>query len=148
MSNNVRWICENDSVEITIISKAEAIFGIEFPRDYVECIMKNDGGYPKPNRFNVNGNEEVLNNLLSFDEEDCSNMIDAYNDVKDRLIEKVIPFAEDSFGNLICFDYRNNEQPTIVFWAHEEAFTDKEAATSYLCDSFTDLLSMLHQPQE
>jgi hypothetical protein len=148
MSNNLRWICENDSVETTTISKVEAIFGIKFPKDYVECIIKNDGGYPKPNRFNLNGNEEVFNNLLSFDEEDSSNMIDTYNDVKDRLIEKVIPFAEDPFGNLLCFDYRNNEQPTIVFWEHEKAFNAKESATSYLCDSFTDLISMLHESQE
>ena len=148
MSNNLRWICENDSVETTTISKVEAIFGIEFPRDYVECIIKNDGGYPKPNRFLLNGNEEVFNNLLSFDEEDSSNMIVTYNDVKDRLIEKVIPFAEDPFGNLLCFDYRNNKQPTIVFWEHEKAFYNKETATSYLCDSFTDLISMLHETQE
>lgn len=109
MTKNLRWICENESVETTTISKVEDIFGIEFPRDYVECIIKNNGGYPKPNRFNLNGNEEVFNNFLSFDEEDSSNIINAYNDVKDRLIEKVIPFAEDPFGNLLCFDYRNNE---------------------------------------
>ncbi|MBW9154791.1 SMI1/KNR4 family protein [Clostridium estertheticum] len=148
MSNNVSWICENDSVEIIAISKGGDMFGIEFPRDYVECIMKNDGGYPRPNRFNLNGNEEVFNNLLSFDEEDSSNIMEAYNDVKDRLIRKVIPFAEDPFGNLICFDYRDSEQPIIVFWEHEKAFNDKESAMSYLCDSFTDLLSMLHESQE
>lgn len=71
--------------------------------------MKNDGGYTKPNRFDFNDNEEVFNNLLSFDEEDCSNIIDTYNDIKDRLIGRVIPFAEDPFGNMICFDYTNNE---------------------------------------
>ena len=93
-------------------------------------------------------NEEVFNNLLSFDEEDSSNMIDTYNDVKDRLVEKVIPFAEDPFGNLICFDYRTNKQPTIVFWEHEKAFNDKESAIRYLCDYFTELLLMLHELQE
>lgn len=148
MSNNLRWICENDSVEITTISKVEAIFGVKFPKDYIEIIRKNDGGYPKPNRYNLNSNEEVFNNLLSFDEEDSSNMIDTYNDVKDRLIAKIIPFAEDPFGNLICFDYRNNEQPIIVFWDHEKAFNDKESALSYLCNSFTELLLMLHESQE
>jgi hypothetical protein len=145
MSNNLRWICENDHVELATISNVETAFGVKFPKDYVEIIMKNDGGYPKPNRFNLNGNEEVFNNLLSFDEEDSSNMIATYNDVKDRLVEKVIPFAEDPFGNLICFDYRTNSQPTIVFWEHEKAFNDKESAMSYLCDSFTELLLILHE---
>lgn len=148
MSKNLRWICENESVETTTISKVEYIFGIEFPRDYVECIIKNNGGYPKPNRFNLNGNEEVFNNFLSFDEEDSSNIINAYNDVKDRLIEKVIPFAEDPFGNLLCFDYRNNEQPIIVFWEHEKAFNNKENAISFICNTFSELLNMLHESEE
>lgn len=148
MSKNLRWICENESVETTTISKVEYIFGIEFPRDYVECIIKNNGGYPKPNRFNLNGNEEVFNNFLSFDEEDSSNIINAYNDVKDRLIEKVIPFAEDPFGNLLCFDYRNSEQPIIVFWEHEKAFNNKENAISFICNTFSELLNMLHESEE
>lgn len=148
MINNIRWICENDNIDMETILNAENIFGVKFPQDYIEIIMKNDGGYPKPNRFDLNGNEEVFNNLLSFDEEDCSNMVDTYNDVKDRLVEKVIPFAEDPFGNLICFDYRNNDQPTVVFWEHEKAFNDKESAMTYLCDSFTELLLMLHDSKE
>lgn len=148
MSNNIGWICENGDVEESAISRVETIFNVEFPKDYIECIMKNDGMYPKPDRFTLNGNEEVFNNLLSFDEEDSGNIIDTYNYVKDRLVKKVIPFAEDPFGNLICFDYRNNGQPIIVFWDHEKAFNDKESAMSYLCDSFTDLLSMLHESQE
>lgn len=148
MGNNLRWICENDDVELVTISNIETAFGVKFPNDYVEIIMKNDGGYPKPNRFNVNGNEEVFNNLLSLNEEDSSNLIDTYNDVEDRLVEKVIPFAEDPFGNLICFDYRTNNQPIIVFWEHEKVFNDKESVMSYLCDSFTELLLMLHESQE
>ncbi len=89
--------------------------------------------------------EEVFNNLLSFDEGDISNIINIYNDGNDRLTEKVIPFSEESFGNLICFDYMNNEQPIIVFWEHEKAFINKELATTYICDCFTDLLSMVYE---
>ena len=96
----------------------------------------------------MNGNEEVFNNFLSFDEEDSSNIINAYNDVKDRLIEKVIPFAEDPFGNLLCFDYRNSEQPIIVFWEHEKAFNNKENAISFICNTFSELLNMLHESEE
>ncbi|WP_297425756.1 SMI1/KNR4 family protein [Clostridium sp.] len=148
MSNNLRWICENDNVEMETISKVEKKLYVKFPKDYIEMVMKNDGGYPKPNRFNLNGNEEVFNNLLSFDEEDCSNIINTYNDVSDRLVEKIIPFGEDPFGNLICFDYRNNDQPIVVFWEHERAFNDKESAITYVCDSFNELLLMLHDAQE
>jgi len=39
----------------------------------------------------------------------------------------------------------NNEQPIIVFWEHEKAFINKELATTYICDCFTDLLSMVYE---
>lgn len=148
MYSNIRWICENDKVESMVILKVESQFGITFPKDFVECITRNDGGYPKPDRFILNGNEEVFNNLLSFDEEDSGNIIESYNDVNDRLPKKIIPFAEDPFGNLICFDYSNNGQPNIVFWEHEKVFTNKKLAISYVCDTFTSLLLMLHEAKE
>lgn len=144
----IRWICENDNVEIKTISKVETILGVKFPKDYIEIAVKNDGGYPKPNRFDLEGNEEVFGNLLSFDEGDYSNIINTYSDIKDRLIEKVIPFAEDLFGNMICFDYRNNSQPLIVFWEHEKAFSDKGSAITHICNNFAELLNMLYETQE
>ena len=49
---------------------------------------------------------------------------------------------------MICFDYRNNEQPVVIFWEHEKAFNDKESAISYLCDTFTELMLMLHESKE
>lgn len=148
MNEGLRWICENDEIEIDAISKVEDIFRVIFPKDFIEVIIKNDGAYPKPNIFKVNGREEVFNNLLSFSEGDYSNIIDTYNDVSDRLIEKIIPFAEDPFGNLICFDYRVNNQPQIIFWYHEKAFNCKDSAISYVCDSFSGLLSMLYEAKE
>ena len=148
MGNNLRWICENEKVEIETIMNLEATLGVKFPRDYVEVVMQNDGAYPKPNRFDLNGNEEVFNNLLSFSKDDSCYIVDTYNYAKDRLIDKIVPFAEDPFGNLICFDFRNISQPCIVFWEHEKAFSDKNSAIVYLCDSFTELLQMLHQTEE
>jgi len=148
MNNSIRWISENDIVNKSIIEKVESILGVKFPNDYIEIVIENDGGYPKPNRFDLNGNEEVFNNLLSFEEEDYSNIINSYNDIKGRLIEKIIPFAEDPFGNMICFDYRDNNQPVVVFWEHETAFNDKEAAIKYICSTFSDLMSILHESRE
>lgn len=148
MNNNIKWICENDNVGIATICKIEEFFNVKFPKDYVEIVMENDGAYPIPNRFNINGSEEVFNNLLSFDENDSSYIVDVFNDVKDRLLDSIIPIAEDPFGNLICFDYRTNNQPSIVFWDHEKAFYDKNLAISDLCDSFNKLLFMLHEPSK
>ncbi len=148
MHREIKWICENDALSNEFIGYTEEKLGIKFPLDFIRIAMQNDGGYPSPNRYTLNETQEIFNNLLSFDEDDISNIIQTYKDVEDRLLENVIPFAEDPFGNLICFDYRKNDVPSIVFWDHEIAFSDKAKAIAFICDSFSDLLDMLHESEE
>ncbi|HAE43690.1 MAG TPA: SMI1/KNR4 family protein, partial [Clostridiales bacterium] len=69
--------------------------------------------------------------------------------IKDRLIDKIYPFPEDPFGNLICFDYRNgmNKSLKVVFWDHEIAHDSSEEAIRYICVNFTILLHKLYTPE-
>ena len=71
MNKVIRWTCKNDEIKFETISKVQDILIVIFPKDFVEIAMKNDGAYPQPNRFEVNGSEEIFNNLLSFNEDDC-----------------------------------------------------------------------------
>lgn len=145
MANQIKWNFVKNDIGYEIVNSIEEVFTIQFPIDYIECVISNNGGYPKPDRFTIKENEEVFNNLINLNLQTEYNIIETYNNVKDRLVEKVIPFADDPFGNLICFDYRKGNVPTIVFWEHEKAYKDKENAIKYVCDSFTDLLNMLHE---
>ncbi|CAO1295871.1 unnamed protein product [Diamesa hyperborea] len=60
--------------------------------------------------------------------------------------DKIVPFAVDGGGNLICFDYRRNintDEPSIIFWHHEgESGTAEEL--SFVANSFDEFLDMLH----
>ncbi|MES9779296.1 SMI1/KNR4 family protein, partial [Bacillus thuringiensis] len=50
------------------IQKAEKYFGIKFPEDFIACVKKYDGGYPRPKIFDVPGRDEnVFSKLLTFD---------------------------------------------------------------------------------
>ena len=51
---------------------------------------------------------------------------------------KLIPIAEDPFGNLFCYDF-NDGRNKIVFWNHED-FNDKK----FICNNFTEFMQMLH----
>lgn len=50
----------------------------------------------------IQNNPKLASKFTLNDEGYYSNIINTYSDIKNRLIEKVIPFAEDSFGNMIC----------------------------------------------
>ncbi|MDL5142234.1 SMI1/KNR4 family protein [Bacillus atrophaeus] len=60
--------------------------------------------------------------------------------------DKVIPIADNVFGNEICFDFRKGlNSPSIVYWDYEITFEDPERALSPVCDSFTELVNKLYE---
>lgn len=149
MSNKLTWKYSKGTVTDQEIIQVENQLKIKFPQDYIKVVSKNDGAYPSLHAFCVNSHEEMLNNLLSFGEDPYINILTALENVSDRLINRVIPFGEDAGGNLICFDYRTSEVPTIVFWDHEIAGGGElERAITFVCDNFTEFLNMLHEPED
>ena len=120
------------------IKVVETELKIKFPQDFVTNIKKYDGGYPKPNKITVEGQEEVLNNLVSFLEEDTSFILDIISDIENFRDSNLVPIAEDPFGNLFCYSFRENAYE-IVFWSHEESYV------KYVCNNFEELIAMLHE---
>ncbi|ENQ3104922.1 SMI1/KNR4 family protein, partial [Bacillus cereus] len=141
----ITWLFTDKSVDEKTISKVEQSFGIKFPQDYKECVIKYNGGYPKPDNFDFSDEGEgeggaVFNNLLSFTGDFSIEAI--YEFSKESLQKGIIPFARDPFGNLICFDYRqSNNEPTVVFFDHEE---QGENSIELICNTFTELLNKLY----
>lgn len=145
MKNKVIWKFIKKHIDENIILQIQENLNIKFPSDYIECVIKNNGGRPNPDSFDFEGHEEaVFNSLLSLHSEDKENMISVCEWIRYRLPGNVIPFANDPLGNYICFDYRENNNPVIVFWDHEIAGKDKEKCLTKICNSFDELLSRLY----
>lgn len=130
------------------IKKVEENFDITFPEDFIDVVRNNNEGSPRPNCFYINENEETFNNLITFDLNSKYSILNVYDSIKIRLVDRVFPFARDPFGNYLCFDYRNGDNPTVVFWEHETASIDKNAAIKKVSDTFTELLDFLHEYDE
>lgn len=149
--DEIEWYTRMDSVGDEEISEVEDLLGIKFPDDYKECVKKYHGGCPKPEAFDFKKRKEaVFSRLLTFDPDDTDYYIPNNLDwIKDRLVNNIYPFAEDPFGNFICFDYReeSTQSPKVVFWDHEVAFQSPEEAISYICDSFTELIYKLYRSE-
>jgi hypothetical protein len=129
-----------------VIQSVEQYFQITFPKDFIACVKKHNGGYPSRKAFDFEGHAgAVFLALLSFNRDEEGNIIEEYQDIRERLPQRVVPFGLDPFGNYLCFDYRRSAMPTIVFWDHEKFSED---AISYVCDSFEELLHKLYDPDE
>lgn len=133
----MKWLNYKDS-SINIIESVEHRLQITLPEDYKQFVLKYDGGYP--NHFKVDGKVEIFNNLISLDEKEYDNIYEILEDLQDRIGDQLIPFAEDGFGNLLCFDYSANKN--IVFWDHEKNYDDFKEST-FVCFSFSNLIGNL-----
>ena len=90
--------------------------------------------------YYIYGKVEIFNNLISLDENEYDNIYEILEDLQDRLSDQLIPFAEDGFGNLLCFDYSADK--SIVFWDHEKNYDDFKEST-FVCSSFSSLIENL-----
>lgn len=127
---------------------AETLLGITFPDAYRTLVREFGGAYGDVDfdvEFPSPGFETCsMGLLLSLDP--CSR-----DSIWSRMIvweeyelsPKVIPFGEDGGGNYICFDYREANEPKIVFYFHELAGDD---GIMVACSSFERFLENLKLP--
>jgi cell wall assembly regulator SMI1 len=54
-----KWKHCKDPVTSNMIKTVEKHFGITFPKDYTECVMQNNGGYPSQKIFDFEGRERL-----------------------------------------------------------------------------------------
>lgn len=134
-----------------LIIEYEKKIGYVFPEDFKACVKLNNHGYPEKEVFyswrGKRKRERVFNLLLSFNKEDRVSIWER-NDWRGRSrdwfeysngeIENYVVFADDPFGNPICYDKRTDE---IVWIDHEEA--DFSIAVEKIADSFTELINSL-----
>ena len=141
--NSIEWQFVEYKPSKAEIEKVEKYFGVQFPSNYVECVLEHNGGYPSHCIFFVNGREESIMNFLCISGDEHG-IIKTAQDISDRLENGIIPFARDGGGNHICFDYRANTLlPSIVFWEHEKAFLRVDDAVAKISDSFMEFLNSL-----
>lgn len=136
---NLDWKFVNNNVSIEDIKNIESTLNIKLPKDYIECVMANNAGYPDKYSFDMGGEKgKVFEYLLSISKDDDENMIDVYLRLKNDLPKGVIPFARDGFGNLICFKYMDSDTYEIVFYDHEDQ------KVYFISNTFSEFLSKLY----
>lgn len=158
----IEWQFTDEKVSREQVEGVARKIGVRFPLDYIECAVINHGANVEPGTFDIGNRERVFGSLLSFDGSSPDYFLKVYENYIATLPTGVIPFAFDPAGNLICFDYKNNEDsPIVVFWEHEGAWEksmlmqgeglSKEQAEErarenvfFVANSFTEFLEKLH----
>lgn len=118
----------------SILQAVERKLGVTLPADYRKTILTNSGGVPDKRVFAVRGQERVFSRLLSAEADRHPNLVDAlaWTEGGSR---RLVPFATDPFGNMLCFAYVTDDFCTVAFAEAEsgEITPVSPSFTAFLC---------------
>ena len=116
----------------------ERSYHVEFPSDYKEFLAKYNGGETLDTDFHIKRIEADVKHYFGIGDVKYS----VHNeDLPEWLEQGVFPVAEDSFGNYIVMDIKD-EPGTVSFADHEEGF-----ALTRLTASFKDFVKRCHSEE-
>ncbi len=149
--SSINWLSRKPPTDTSLVKKLEHSLGVSFPKKYVEIVSKFPMGHPDKMCFDMPGRQEaVFSRLLEIPLDNNGGIYSDYNFISRNLeSSRIIPFAEDPFGNFICFDYHDtNSNPSVVFWDHEADSDAGEESLKFVANSFDEFLDMLYEPDD
>lgn len=140
----------------TQIEELEKYVGLNFPYEYKEHLLKNNGGRCSPNVFQFNENGKLTESCIDWflavydgEYDNLKDYIETYKIQEKRLPQQMLPIAHDSGGNLICVSCDSEDKGFIYFWDHEgevnyDITTDKDYSNLYfIAKSFNEFIDGL-----
>ena len=122
-----------------LIHAFEVYTDYKLPEDFKACVLNHNGGRPSSKTFDTHvTTERALKSLLSFNKDDRENIWKVNDWNTQELKKRFVAFAIDNFGNLICFDQKDN---SVIFLETENLQVEKVAK------NFTAFLNMLYEPE-
>jgi hypothetical protein len=152
----VKFYRVEKSTTLEQMAAVEKIVGLKFPEEYINHLMKFNGGRCKPNVFHFNERGKPESDVVEwflavYDGESYNLMkkIEWFKVEEKRIPSYMIPIANDPFGNLICLSCGEQDYGYIYFWDHElesgeiDLDDSKFENLSYISDSLGSFLNSL-----
>lgn len=139
-----------------LLKKFAEFAEVILPEDYKLFLSKYNGAIPITNVFWHKGADYVVERFLCLLENQRDYGIKGCYDVEvvmaqldDRIADDedssgwpIIPIAALFGGDMVCLDFRESKNPSVVVWFHEES-EELNPVTTKVADSFTEFLSIL-----
>ena len=140
----MEWLFVKKIQNIAVLDELVSITKYDYPAEFKTFVLQYNGATPEADTFDtVNTCERVFNRLLSLNKSDIETVWNCLGDDASWLIDgldwRYVPFANDPFGNFICFDRTNDH---IVFWDHETGEIEEVA------DDFATFIDSLYEFDE
>ncbi len=145
-----------DTLNLQEIQNAEKSLGVKFPDQYIQFLLKYNGGRPEPAGFDIewrtnqpmseDWRTSMLSWFLSIYNGDETNLLE-YNKISfsGRIPKETIAIADDCGGNLILLGVSGEYKDKIFFWVKDDEVEDGGVPgfenVGFLADSFDEFIN-------
>jgi ankyrin repeat protein len=146
------------------LAEFERKHGFLLPTTYRAFLLQHNGGTPQPSSYCRKRNKKPLEVCRHFfglqsgrSNAEMEDALETYlGEDETRIPRRLLPIAEDPFGNLICLSLRGEGTGKVYFWHHEEELNQKrtktgdvnDAAISLIADSFDAFLTQFAESKD
>ncbi len=141
------------SVTTHALEALEAKLRLKLPAAYRAWLLRFNGGTPVPGEFKYKTEEgPYTDSRVAFfyavydgEYENFEKQFINYKVTQRRMLDNLIPFARDPFGNCLCLSISGADEGAVYFWDHEEEPATPSYANCHLiADTFDEFIGGLH----
>lgn len=132
------------------LSRLERHIGIRLPGDYLDFLLRFNGGRPTPSSFPIRGFDlahsgDIQRFFGISEHHEIPDIKWFIRTLSGRIPHGLLPIAGDGSGNVICLLLSGANRGTVYFWHHDaEKSPPTYSNLYYISDSFSDFLDSIH----
>ncbi|KWW21751.1 SMI1 / KNR4 family protein [Peribacillus simplex] len=138
----------NPKIFLQDINQFEQEYDVNLPKQYVDFLLKYNGGYPQESNFKISDDEgESLVNKFYGIGDMKSNLAKVFEVLEGEIPDEFISIANDPGGNEILLGVSGEYQGKVYFWNHDIEPEEEMDNMFILADSFTEFFNTLYDPE-
>jgi hypothetical protein len=139
---------ENTKISLQDIKQFEHEYNVILPKQYVDFLLKYNGGYPQESNFKISDNqgESLVNKFYGIGDMK-SNLAKVFEVLEGEIPEDFISIANDPGGNEILLGVSGEYQNKIYLWIHDIEPEDEMGNVFILADSFSEFFNNLYETE-
>jgi hypothetical protein len=138
----------NPKVSLQKIKQFEYEYNVMLPEQYVDFLLKYNGGYPQESKFKIpdNQGEGLVNKFYGIGDMK-SNLAKVFEVLEGEIPEDFVSIANDPEGNEILLGVSGKYKGMIYFWIHDMEPEDEMGNMFILADSFSEFFNNLYETE-
>ena len=139
-------ISENHKISLQDIKQFEQEYDVKLPKQYVDFLLKCNGGYPQESTFKISDveGESIVNKFYGIGDMK-GNLGKVFEVLEGEIPDGFVSIANDSGGNEILLGVNKKYQGKVYFWIHDLEPEYEMGNMFILAENFVEFFNNLYE---